>query len=313
MRQLLRIRVTLTALWLAPGLAMSPGSASAYVPTAERVEASVAATNVASGRGEALRLELSLSIDDRSGVATGELVTHPTGLARLELRGARGLVERHLLLGSEHTASRNGELLEDPRAFLPPLFVLQASNAATLRAALESFGVLPDVIGLAPCGDDDCFVIGDPDREVPRPELPVVGGGEPLPLDAQIEPPAAEPIEPELTLAPGSRPRLWVEMESYEIRGLDSSAGVQIRLGPAVVFEKLRVPAWLTIEEPGKSLLRFDVVGASRVAAPAAGFNRAWLLAPVIPDQSTPEAVPPKAPSTSPPPGQPRPGASARP
>jgi len=191
------------------------------VPTAERVEASVAATNVASGRGEALRLELSLSIDDRAGVATGELVTHPTGLARLELRGARGLVERHLLLGSEHTASRNGELLEDPRAFLPPLFVLQASNAATLRAALESFGVLPDVIGLAPCGDDDCFVIGDPDREVPRPELPVAVGGEPLPLD---EPLAAEPSEPELTLAPGSRPRLWVEMESYEIRARWSSS-----------------------------------------------------------------------------------------
>jgi hypothetical protein len=296
---------------------MLPGSPSAFVPEADRVEVAVAAANVAAGRSEALRFELTLRIDDRAGVATGELVTHPTGLARLELHGARGLVERHLLLGSEHTASRNGEILSEPRAFLPPLFVLQAGNAVMLQAALESFGVLTDVIGLAPCGDADCYVIGDPEHEAPRPPLPEIRGLEELPPGESPEPLAEEPLEkvepPEAVPAPVPRARLWIEMETYEIRGLDSSEGVQVRLGPSVAFEKLRVPAWLTIEEPGKSLLRFDVVSASRVAAPASAFSRSWLLAPVIPEQGSGEDAAPMAPAAPPRSPAPRPGAAARP
>ena len=82
-------------------------SASAFVPRADRVADAIARTNKADGRAQALRLELNLRIEDGEPVAKGELVTHPTGLARLELRGAGDLVERHVLQGSEHRASRN--------------------------------------------------------------------------------------------------------------------------------------------------------------------------------------------------------------
>lgn len=265
----------------------------AFVPEADRVEAAIAATNTAGVRTDALRLELSASFADRPAAATAEIVTHPTGLARLELRGARGLVERHLLLGSEYSASRNGEPLAEPRAFLPPLFVLQAGNAATLRAALQSFGVLVDVIGLAPCGDADCYVIGDPDKEAPRPPPPVEG------LEAAPEPgpPAAPaPARPESPARTGLRARLWVDLESYEVRRTDSAAGVQVRFGPVTSFEKLRFPAWIEIEEPGRAKLRYDVRGASRVAAPASAFSRAWLLAPVVPDPSAQESAEEPAP-----------------
>jgi len=91
---------------------------SAFVPKADRIVAEVAKTNEASKRATALRFELSMRIGDGEVLAKGELITHPTGLARLELRGA-GIVERHLLQGNEHSTARDGELLENPRAFLP--------------------------------------------------------------------------------------------------------------------------------------------------------------------------------------------------
>ena len=96
--------------------------------------------------------------------------------AGLELQGAGGMVERHLLQGSELIVGRNGEVLSEHRAFLPPFFFLQAESPATLRAALTSFDVLIDVVGLAQCGEADCYVLGDPMREIPRAPLPEVAG-----------------------------------------------------------------------------------------------------------------------------------------
>ena len=169
-------------------LAALAGVAQGSVPTAERIETAIAQTNVSSGRVQALRLELSLQIGDRPAVATGVLVSHPTGLARLELHGAGDLVERHLLQGSELMVSRNGRLIDEYRIFLPPLFILQADSVLTLRAALESFDVRVDVVGLADCGEADCFVLGDPTREVPRPEPPVM----PVPELEGMAPQASE-------------------------------------------------------------------------------------------------------------------------
>ncbi len=292
------------------------GAAQAFVPSAERIAAAVVETNVASGRTEALRLQLSLKIGDRPTVASGELVSHPTGLARLELRGTGDLVERHLLQGSELTVSRDGKLLEEHRTFLPPLFILQADSAATMRAALESFDVQPDIVGLAECDETDCFVLGDPTREVPRPEIPSPVEVEPeaSELEASAETPDRERAddkladgeapsavsqsdvpeagEPQPDAEPRIWPKLWVDVESYEIRGIDFAAGVRVRLGPIAVFDKLRVPAWFLIEEPGKTPARFDVVGASLVNASASAFTSAWLFAPVFTEGDAAESSP---------------------
>jgi hypothetical protein len=271
----------------------------AYVPPPNRIHTAIADTNKADGRAQAIRLEFSMQIGERTGVATGELISHPTGLARLELVGGGGLLERHLLQGNERTATRNGVLLDDARAFLPPFFILQADSGVTLRAALTSFGIAVDSIGLAPCGDEDCLLIGDRDRQIPRPEPPSVAG-----LEAESG--AAEP-SPGIVFETGAGggielggevpdtaqtvwPRVWVETRTYEIRGFDDSLGSHIRLGPIVSFGKLRVPSWISVEEPGRVTARFDVTAAGQVVAPASAFSREWLFA--IPDSSGTPAPP---------------------
>lgn len=158
-------------------MALSMGSVHASVPARDRVEGAVGRTNAAAGRVQALQLELVMQLGDRPAVAQGQLISHPTGMARLELRGAGGLVERHLLQGKRVLAARDGELLEEHRFFLPPLFVLQSSDGEALRRALESFDVEPESVGLAQCGEQDCLVLGDPKRHIQP--LPVV---EPLGL-----------------------------------------------------------------------------------------------------------------------------------
>jgi hypothetical protein len=294
----------------------------AFVPSAERIEQAIAANNVASGRDKALRLELSLKIGDRAGVATAELISHPTGLARLELQGAGNLVERHLLQGSELTVGRNGEILTEHRTFLPPFFFLQAESPTTLRAALASFDVLVDVVGLAQCGETDCYVLGDPMREIPRPALPEVAGldlayGDGGRADGEADGQGDLDEEPALGLAgedsaigetsgdesadvptdeellatvAGSGeavefqadvwPKVFVELESYEVKVFETGSGVRMLLGPIADFGKLRVPSWILIEEPDREPARFDVVRASQVAAPLSIFEREWIDSP---------------------------------
>ena len=162
------------------------GPAQGHVPQAERVSKAVAKANVASGRAQALRLELVMRIGDADPIATGELITHPTVLARLELQRPQGLVERHLLQGTEHSASRDGRTVERPHAFLPPLFFLQADSAVSLNAALTAFGIRANLIGLAASGESDCYVIGDPERvrlrvfrDPPQSPARLAGRGEP--------------------------------------------------------------------------------------------------------------------------------------
>ncbi|MBW2385628.1 MAG: hypothetical protein JRG92_18505 [Deltaproteobacteria bacterium] len=269
------------------------------VPSADRVEAAVAETNVAAGREQAIKLEMSLQIGERPGVASAELISHPTGLARLELRGSGNLVERHLLQGSELSAVRNGRPLEEPRTFLPPFFVLQSDTATTLRAALESFAVQVDFVGLAECGENDCLVVGDPERAVPRPELPPLAGlgAYESEQDAEAEETGLIRQEPNAGKAPSDRgeddaerspvAKLWVDARSFEVRGMDFLNGVRVRLGPAASFDNLSVPAWILIEEIGKAPARFDVLRASQVNAPASAFSRDWLMAPIEPDATS--------------------------
>lgn len=140
----------------------------AAVPQRDRVEQAIAKTNATAGRARTMEIDVIVQIGDRTAVARGEILTDPSGRARLELRGAGDLVERHLLQEGESRAARNGQLLAQPRSFLPPLFVLQASNPESLRKALLSFEVDPGPLGLVECGEEDCLLLGDPGLDIPR-------------------------------------------------------------------------------------------------------------------------------------------------
>ena len=112
--------------------------AVAVSPNPMKLADAAAEANSDAGRAVPLWFEVSLRLGQGDAMAKGTLATHPTGLARLELHSRRGFVERHLLQGDTYTASRNGKRLRDPRPFLPPLFLLQATSGDTLRAALAS-------------------------------------------------------------------------------------------------------------------------------------------------------------------------------
>ncbi|MEE3325776.1 MAG: hypothetical protein VX252_00405 [Myxococcota bacterium] len=169
------------------GLTWSAGALAA-VPQRDRVESAIAKTNASAGRGQAMQIDLFVQIGDRPAVARGELLTDPSGLARLELRGAGDLVERHLLRNGRSQAARNGEAIAQPRPFLPPVFVLQASSGDGLRKALLGLQVDPGPLGLVECGEEDCLVLGDPDQDIPPPPGPALAGLEEYELEkAQAE------------------------------------------------------------------------------------------------------------------------------
>jgi hypothetical protein len=194
---------------------------------------------------------------------------------------------------------------------LQPVFLLQPSTLETLRVALETFGVDSGLIGLAPCGELDCYVLGDPALAVP--EL------HPLASEALgLEDEAGEGLEAGdldglgaeraggrglLEVAPPSEPgrpvaRLWVDTESLQIQRIDRTSGESMQLGPLVRFERLMIPAWLEIVAPGEPPIRFDVQRAVRVNAAPQAFNPSWLYSPIDPvDPAGPGAG---APRTSP-------------
>ena len=62
--------------------------AGAALPAAARVAGAVASTNRADRRATALELGVELVRDGSEVVGKGTLQVHPSGLARLELRGA---------------------------------------------------------------------------------------------------------------------------------------------------------------------------------------------------------------------------------
>jgi len=188
---------------------------------------------------------VSLRVGDEPARATGTLATHPTGLARLELRGEGG-VERHLLQGSRYEASRDGALLAAPRPLLPPLFLLQEETGAALRAALATFGIAASETGLGLVDDRDCYVIGGR-----RPQTSgQIGPGVPL---------------------------LWVEVGSFEVVAVDRADGVRYRFGPAGRFDGVLMPRWIEILVPGETPLRLEIQRVAKASAPAAAFGREWL------------------------------------
>jgi len=233
------------------------GVASAVIPSAPRIAEAVATSNRAAGRATPLWLDVTLRIGEGEPVAQGVLTTHPTGLARLELRSNRGFVERHLVQGNEYSASRDGKLIESPRPFLPPVFVLQATSGAALQAALTSFGVLSDQAELGLGDDHDCYVLGG---RAPR------------------GPDGVEPVQPSL----------WVDLESFEVVRIDRADGVRFRFGPAEKFGAVRLPRWISIEAPGQAPARLEIVKVTPANAPAASFSTDWLVAQPEPPPASP-------------------------
>jgi len=226
-----------------------PAPARAVIPAAAKISEAVAEANRSAGRSEPVLLDVTLTIGDAPTAATGVLATHPTGLARLELRSHLGFVERHLLQGNAHSASRDGVMLDDPRHFLPPVFLLQATSGAALSAALASFGIAAEEAVLGRVGEFDCYVFGG---RLPR---------------------SSESEERRL-------PSMWVDLESYEVVRIDGSDGVRYRFGPSQDFDGIRVPRWVVIEAPGEPPARLDIVRAVPANAPAAAFGMDWLSVP---------------------------------
>jgi hypothetical protein len=289
--------------------------AQAFVPEAERIAKATAKANDIGARTQALQLDLTLRVADREPIGTGQLITHPTGLARLELRDAGQRVERHLLLGTEHSASSNGDELDRPREFLPPLFFLQVDSPATLQQALADYGLDVDAAALAPCGKRICYVLGDRSRVAPpsppsEEELRAAAeeAGEPWPPEEEPEPqeesePEAEPAPSPWSLAaPETEPvaAIWVDAQSFEIRRIDSRSGVSVVFGPTAEYGDVRFPDSITIREPERDPVRFDILGVTPVNAPAAGFRRAWLLAPPAPNGQQDDRAMPTAPANPP-------------
>jgi hypothetical protein len=86
-------------------------------------------------------------------------------------------------------------------------------------------------------------------------------------------------------------PRLWVDTQNLEVRRIDRAGGVFMIVGPTVAFEKIKVPAWFEIHEPGAEPVRFEVDRAVAVNAPPKAFSRSWLMTPVE-TTSTPAGSP---------------------
>ncbi|MBY0399301.1 hypothetical protein K2X89_03330 [Myxococcota bacterium] len=296
------------ALGLAALIGLDARPARAFVPKPDRALAAIAQANLTSGRTQAIQLDLVMRIGDQAGLATGQLVSHPSGLARLELRGSGGRVDRYLLSGPELLAAKDGEALADPQPMLQPVFLLQPSSQETLRVALESFGVDSRFIGVAPCGELDCYVFGDPALAAPAVRRLPVGGRDGGAGAGDVEAGArgdsasdADGLDPaddfardtairggRRELEPARDPgrpiaRLWADTETLQIQRIDRDSGESLQLGPIVRFERLMVPSWLEIQRPGEPAIHFDVKRAVRVNATPQAFNPSWLYSPIDP------------------------------
>ena len=292
-------------------------TALAFIPDVERTLSAIARVNRSSGRAQAISLELTMRVGDAEPIASGEMISHPSGLARLEIRGYRGRLDRYLLSGAELLGVKDGRPLDRPQPMLQPFFLLQPSTETTLRAALETFGVQSEWVGLAPCGDQDCFVIGDPRLAAPYPssmlevtadDLEVLDDplgtrsvdagprGDESTNESEFGEDAGGKSElagPMLSLPEADAiPRLWVDTQELQVRRIDRANGIFVVFGPMQSFDRLTVPAWFEIHDPEAPTVRFEVDRAVAVNAPPQAFSRKWLLAPSEPASSEPPTSP---------------------
>jgi hypothetical protein len=244
----MRALLTISAALLGALLLTLPGRA--HVPLPERIAAAVAAANRSAGRLRVLEVDVALYLGaSEQPAATGELRSDPGGLSRLELRSPGGVVERHLLRGSELLASRDGLPVDAPRPFLLPFFLLQAGSSDVLRSSLLTLGVLVHQVDLGYQDEHDCYVLGG--------RAPSSG-----------------------TAVPPSRPALWVDQESLEVVRFDRGDGVRFRLGAPASFGSLRLPSWIEIRDSRGFLARLEILNAEEASSSPGSFRPAWLSAP---------------------------------
>jgi hypothetical protein len=284
---------------LALGL-VAAGVAQAVIPEPGRTIRAIAEVNRQSSRHQALQLEMKLRIGEEPPIADAELISHPSGLARLEIRGFDGRVDRYLLSGTELTGTKNGEQLFRPRPVLQPFFLLQAGSESTLRTALETFGVRTGSIGFAPCGEEDCLVIGDPRLEAPyepspadAPDAAGSGALDSIGLDsgsrdARLRAPGNAVDSIGERIIDGRLPRFWVDTQSLQVQRIDRADGMMVIFGPTVNFEKIQVPSWFEIHDAAEPFpMRFEVQRAVQVNAPPKAFDPSWLIPPAFAGSST--------------------------
>jgi hypothetical protein len=220
----------------------------AYIPSAERVAAAVAAANRGAGRLGVLELEVALALPgSEEPAATGELVSHPGGLSRLELRGPDGTVERYLLRGGRLLASRDRQTIDTPRPLLPPLFLLQAKSGDVLMASLLTLGVSAHEVALGYEGERDCYVLGGR-----------------TPSGAAVS-------------LPG--PALWVDQESLEPVRFDRGDGLRFVLGSPTSFGSIRLPSWVEIDDSRGLRARLEILSAQAASSSPEWFRPDWLSA----------------------------------
>ncbi len=231
--------------------------AGAFVPPFEKIASRFVSANRKAGRTASLQLEVTFEDPEQGGVATGRMLADPRNLARLELRSADGIVERHLLRGGEYLYAREGRRGAVGDKLLPPLFLLQASSEGSFRSALLSLGGRPDEVVLGRLDATTCYVVGG--RDLP--------------------PPANESAA--LVGSTGPKTAVWLELESFAPRRLDLAEGLAYRLGPTLDFDGVELPAWIDVEAQGRPLGRLRIDGAQRARLDlASSFGDGWLLSP---------------------------------
>jgi hypothetical protein len=240
-RARLRLGVALALVVGAPALA--------FVPPAERILDAIAETNRRDQRTAALAVPVEVRLAGSETPLRGELATHPSGFARLELVHADGTRERHLLRGARHGASRGGSVLDGAEPLVPPLFLLQAGTRGALATALLGLGVEVELAELGHEGRHDCFVIGG--REIPPP------------------PPGLA----------GARALLWADLETFEVVRVDDRSGLRFRFGPPA-SSGARLPAWVEVQR-GEELRAWLGLGEAVASGlSVADFDWSWLTRP---------------------------------
>jgi hypothetical protein len=218
--------------------ALALGAAAlAYVPPIDRVARTVADANRAHGRARPLALDIVVRGEGDAPLAKGTLLSTPAGAARLELAHAGGFVERQLRRGRQLEASRDGAPLADPHPLLPPLWVLQAGDGAALQTRIAELGGDPEAIALGFDGDHDCYVLGGRTAEA----------------------------------------SYWVDQKSLAPVRIDLPGGVRYRLGPMRTQAGIELPAWITLEAPGRPAVTLAIEGARPDATPPDAFSSDWL------------------------------------
>ena len=223
---------------LLAALALLGGAAAlAYVPPAERIARTVVDANRLHGRAQPLALAVAVRGEGDAQLAAGSLLSDPRGVARLELVHSAGFVERQLRRGRSLEASRDGARLPDPHPLLPPLWLLQANPGATLQMRIAELGGDPDTVALGFDGDHDCFVLGGRTAEA----------------------------------------SYWLDQETLAPVRIDLPGGVRYRLGPPQSRGAIELPAWITLEAPGRPPVTLAIEAARAESAGPDAFAPDWL------------------------------------